>query len=83
MQITYRVSEREKSWFLKKGGRCWSNFKSDISRNWLFDQHGKLREKPPKKYDFIDSIHWKKFVKSRLSDEFQVYISFLVDFRQG
>uniref|UniRef100_A0A803N0V5 Transposase-associated domain-containing protein n=1 Tax=Chenopodium quinoa TaxID=63459 RepID=A0A803N0V5_CHEQI len=71
LEITFKVTERDKDWFLRKGGRCWSNFKSYLSRNWLFDQQGNLREKPPSKYDFIDVSHWKTFVKSRLCKKFQ------------
>ena len=72
MQVVFKVGKNEKSWFLQKAGETWRNFKSELSRKWLYDQNGVVREFPPDKYKFIKVIHWRQFVKGRLCKKFQV-----------
>ncbi|KAL2893875.1 hypothetical protein RDABS01_009784 [Bienertia sinuspersici] len=52
-------------------GEIWKNFKCELTRYWLFDEKKQLRDVPPSKYDFINTTHWRRFVKSRLTKEFQ------------
>lgn len=62
---------------MEAGAYSWKNFKSELTRNWLYDPEKKLREIPPKKFCFIDKSDWREFVKSRLDPKFQVKIIFV------
>ncbi|KAL2903731.1 hypothetical protein RDABS01_002441 [Bienertia sinuspersici] len=52
-------------------GEIWKNFKCELTRYWLFNEKKQLRDVPPSKYDFINTTHWRRFVKSRLTKEFE------------
>ncbi|KAL2896954.1 Threonine--tRNA ligase, partial [Bienertia sinuspersici] len=71
LTITFDVSMFRKKWFLTRAGEIWKNFKCELTRYWLFDEKKQLRDVPPSKYDFINTTHWRRFVKSRLTKEFQ------------
>ncbi|KAL2933825.1 Chromosome partition protein MukB [Bienertia sinuspersici] len=72
LTITFDVSMFRKKWFLTRAGEIWKNFKCELTRYWLFDEKKQLHDVPPSKYDFINTTHWRRFVKSRLTEEFQI-----------
>ncbi|KAL2903979.1 DNA topoisomerase 3 [Bienertia sinuspersici] len=71
LTITFDVSMFWKKWFLTRAGEIWKNIKCELTGYWLFDEKKQLRDVPPSKYDFINTTHWRRFVKSRLTKEFQ------------
>ncbi|KAL2900433.1 Sorting nexin-4, partial [Bienertia sinuspersici] len=69
--LTYKVDQKKKKWMMTKANRAWTNFKSELSRNWIWSEEGQIRDKPPEIYNFIKLKDWKDFVKSRLTKEWE------------
>ncbi|KAL2905526.1 Protein ATC1/LIC4, partial [Bienertia sinuspersici] len=51
--LTYKVDQKKKKWMMTKANRAWTNFKSELSRNWIWTKEGQIRDKPPEIYNFI------------------------------
>ncbi|KAL2934408.1 Protein ATC1/LIC4 [Bienertia sinuspersici] len=63
--LTYKVDQKKKKWMMTKANRAWTNFKSELSRNWIWTKDGQIRDKPPEIYNFIKLRDWKDFEKSK------------------
>ena len=57
---------------------AWRNFKSSLSREWIWTENMEIRKTPPKKYDFIKLSDWTEFVSSRLTEEWEVFYVLIV-----
>ena len=57
-------------------GTCFLSFKNMLIVKYIFSFKDKSEclKKPPTEYDFIDEEDWNFFVKSCLSNEFQVHM---------
>ncbi|XP_056684887.1 uncharacterized protein [Spinacia oleracea] len=69
--ITYNIDPKKKKWMLKKANAAWTNFKSELTRNWIWIPQMEIRTAPPKQYNFIKPNDWKEFVQSRLTKEWE------------
>ena len=63
---------------MTKANIAWRNFKSSLSREWIWTEDMEIRKTPPKQYDFIKLNGWTEFVTSRLKEEWEVIYDLIV-----
>lgn len=72
------LDENTRAQVISDIGLKWRTFKTTLTTKYIlpFKDNPELLVEPPTKYKFIDKLDWTKFVQSRLTPEFQVYIYF-------
>lgn len=74
LQAGFVIDAGSKKSILQAAGNSFRQFKSRLTTHFIIpfkDQPHRL-ENPPDTYSHIESHHWRQFVKSRLSEEFEV-----------
>ena len=61
---------------MTKANIAWKNFKSSLSRHWIWTKDMEIRKTPPTQYNFIKPSDWTEFVSSRLTEDWEVIYMF-------
>lgn len=74
LQAGFVIDEKAKKSILQNAGNSFRQFKSWLTTHYIipFKNQPDRLENPPDTYSHIERHHWHQFVKSRLSEEFQV-----------
>lgn len=80
MQKSFVVDHRSRKNIISSIGIKFRSFKHALTKYHIipFMNDPEHLKNPPDLYNFIQKEHWDKFVASRVSDEFQVCIYFIL-----
>lgn len=70
--MIYKVEQNKKKLMLEKANIAWKNFKSKLSREYIWTKDMEIRKEPPRKYDFISKSDWTEFIATRLTEDWEV-----------
>uniref|UniRef100_A0A9I9EJ28 Uncharacterized protein n=1 Tax=Cucumis melo TaxID=3656 RepID=A0A9I9EJ28_CUCME len=75
-QATFVIDPRSRKNILQTAGISFRHFKNWPTTKYIIPHKDEpqLLQVPPEKYSFIEQNHWEEFVRSRLSETFQVLV---------
>ncbi|KAH9612863.1 hypothetical protein KSS87_014091 [Heliosperma pusillum] len=67
----FTVRHDRKKWILSRADDYWRAFKTRLRRLWMYKKSGKLRKRPPWKYNWILQPAWDKFKEMCTTEKFK------------
>ncbi|KAL4013604.1 hypothetical protein IC575_025776 [Cucumis melo] len=74
VEAAFIIDPRSRKYVLQTAGISFHQFKNWLTTKYILPHKDEpqLLQVPPEKYSFIEQNHWEEFVRSRLSETFQV-----------